>query len=251
MDSLLVLIYIFVFLLGITVGSFMNVCILRIPAGESIVTGPSHCTRCGKRLKWYELIPIFSYLALRGRCSKCSANISIQYPIIEALNGILWVLIFFLLGLSPQAILACLLSSALITLSVIDIRTREIPVGINIFILVLGILSTVLDRQNTLSHIIGLFAISLPLYLLFIITHGKGIGGGDIKLMAVCGLFLGWKLVILGFFLGCIAATVIHLILMAFKKAERALAFGPYLSIGIFLALLWGNLFINWYFSLF
>ena len=101
------------------------------------------------------------------------------------------------------------------------------------------------------SHIIGLIAISLPLYVIFLMTRGNGIGGGDIKLMAACGLFLGWKLIILGFFLGCLIATIIHLTLMAMKKADRALSFGPYLSIGIFIALIWGNLFINWYLGLF
>ncbi|NLT63528.1 MAG: prepilin peptidase [Clostridiales bacterium] len=229
----------------------MNVCILRIPAHESIVTGPSHCPRCGKKLKWYELIPIFSFLALRGRCSNCKLPISAQYPIIEAVNGILWLLIFYVLGFSPYAVLACLMVSALFVLSVIDVRTREIPQGINVFILVLAITAALIDRQNFTSHIIGFFSISAPLYLILIITHGKGIGGGDVKLMAVCGLFLGWKLVVLAFFIGCLAASIIHLFLMAAKKADRSLSFGPYLSAGIFLALLWGNLIIDCYLSLY
>jgi leader peptidase (prepilin peptidase)/N-methyltransferase len=251
MDSLTALMYILAFLFGITVGSFMNVCILRIPAHESIVTGPSHCPRCGKKLKWYELIPIFSFLALRGRCSNCKLPISAQYPIIEAVNGILWLLIFYVLGFSPYAVLACLMVSALFVLSVIDVRTREIPQGINVFILVLAITAALIDRQNFTSHIIGFFSISVPLYLILIITRGKGIGGGDIKLMAVCGLFLGWKLVVLAFFIGCLAASIIHLFLMAAKKADRSLSFGPYLSAGIFLALLWGNLIIDCYLSLY
>jgi len=251
MDSLTALMYILAFLFGITVGSFMNVCILRIPAHESIVTGPSHCPRCGKKLKWYELIPLFSFLALRGRCSNCKLPISAQYPITEAVNGILWLLIFYVLGFSPYAVLACLMVSALFVLSVIDVRTREIPQGINVFILVLAITAALIDRQNFTSHIIGFFSISAPLYLILIITHGKGIGGGDVKLMAVCGLFLGWKLVVLAFFIGCLAASIIHLFLMAAKKADRSLSFGPYLSAGIFLALLWGNLIIDCYLSLY
>lgn len=251
MESLTALMYIFVFLFGITVGSFLNVCILRIPAGESIVTGPSHCVRCGKKLKWYELIPIISFLALRGRCSNCKSPISAQYPIIEALNGVLWLLTIFVLGFTPYAALTCLLASSLIVLSIIDIRTREIPAGINIFILILGIAATILDLRNFMPHLIGLFAISLPLYLILLITHGRGIGGGDIKLMAACGLFLGFKLIVLGFFLGCLAASVVHLLLMALKKADRSLSFGPYLSLGIFIALIWGNSLINWYLNLY
>ena len=250
MDALTALMYIFIFLLGTVFGSFLNVCILRIPAGESIVTGPSHCTRCGKRLKWYELIPLFSFLALRGRCSGCKAKISAQYPIIEALNGALWVLIFLMLGFTSYAGLSCLLVSALLVLSVIDARTGEIPPGISAFLLVLGVAATIFDLPALIAHLIGLAAVSLPLYLIWLITRGRGIGGGDIKLMAVCGLFLGWKLAILGFFLGCFAAALLHLTLMAFKKAGRALPFGPYLSIGLFLALIWGNSLINWYLGL-
>ena len=251
MDALTALMYIFVFLFGIAVGSFLNVCILRIPAQESIVTVPSHCTSCGKRLKWYELLPLFSFLALRGRCSSCKAKISSQYPIIEALNGILWLVIFYAFGFTLFSVLACLFTSVLIVLSVIDARTREIPTGTTIVIAVLGVFATLLDSQNWLSHLVGIFAISLPLFLVFSITRGRGIGGGDIKLMAVCGLLLGWKLTVLGFFLGCLAATVIHLFLMSIKKADRTLSFGPYLSIGVFSAMLWGNAFINWYFRLF
>ena len=251
MDALTALMYIFVFLFGITVGSFLNVCILRIPKHESIVTGPSHCTSCGKRLKWYELIPLFSFLALRGRCSGCKARISAQYPLIEAVNGLLWLLVFFVLGFTPQALIGCFLVSALIVLSVIDARTREIPSGISIFILVLGLIATLLNLQNWLTHLIGLLAIALPLFLVFAITGGKGIGGGDIKLMAGCGLILGWKIVLLGFFFGCFAAALIHLSLMAFKKADRTLSFGPYLSAGVFVAMLWGTPVINWYLNMF
>ena len=250
MPTLTALMYILVFLFGITVGSFLNVCILRIPAHESVVTGPSHCTSCGKRLKWYELIPIFSFLALRGQCSACKARISPQYPIVEAVNGGLWLLSFYVLGFTVQAALACLFVSALLVLSVIDARTREIPPGTTLFILVLGVIATLFDLQNLLSHIIGVFAMSLPLYLVLLLTGGKGIGGGDIKLMAVCGLLLGWKLIVLGFFFGCIAATLIHLTLMAFKKADRTLSFGPYLSVGIFAALLWGSPLISWYLNM-
>lgn len=246
-----ILMYILIFLLGIAVGSFLNVCILRIPAGESIVTGPSHCPRCGRRLKWFELIPIFSFLALRGRCSGCKSAISPQYPLIEAANGAVWLLCFAVMGFEPMAAVACLFASALIVISVIDARTMEIPPGATIAVLVLGGLATALDWQNWLLHLIGLFAVSLPLALLFYITKGRGIGGGDVKLMAACGLLLGWKLVLLGFFLGCLFGAVIHLALMAAKKAGRALSFGPYLALGCFTALLFGNSLISWYLGMF
>ena len=155
------------------------------------------------------------------------------------------------MGFTLFAALACLFSSALLTLSVIDARTREIPPGISLFVLILGLIAALIDLQNWQTHLIGFFAISLPLYLIFQITQGKGIGGGDIKLMAGCGLFLGWKLIVLGFFLGCAFATVIHLTLMALRKADRSLSFGPYLSLGIFAAMLFGHAFIDWYLHLF
>ena len=251
MDALTAIMYIFVFVFGITVGSFLNVCILRIPKHESIVTGPSHCTSCGKRLKWYELVPIFSFLALRGQCSACKARVSAQYPIVEAANGVLWLFVFYVLGFTAQAALACLLASALLALSVIDVRIREIPSGFTVFILVLGASATLFDLQNWLSHLIGCVAIALPLFLVFAVTGGRGVGGGDIKLMAGCGLFLGWKLVVLGFFFGCFAAAFLHILLMLLKKADRTLSFGPYLSLGIFLAMLWGNTAITWYLNMF
>jgi leader peptidase (prepilin peptidase)/N-methyltransferase len=251
MNALVASMYALVFLFGLVVGSFLNVCILRIPKRESIITGPSHCTRCGRRLNWYELIPLFSFLALRGRCAGCKTRISPQYPLVEATNALLWLLIFHLLDLTAAAALACLLASALLVLSVIDARTREIPPGLTLFIFLLGVAATLLDLQNWLSHLIGLFAVSLPLLAVFLLTGGRGVGGGDIKLMAACGLLLGWKLVLLGFFFGCIAATVLHLALMAAKKAGRTLSFGPYLSAGVLFALLWGDALLNWYFSFF
>ena len=253
MDSIVapIVLYIIIFLFGAVVGSFLNVCILRIPAHESIVTGPSHCPKCGRRLKWYELVPVFSFLALGGKCSGCKGAISAQYPLIEALNGVLWVLCSAVLGFAPHTVLACLLVSALIIVFVIDWRTMEIPLGMSITILILGGLAAALDHENLTAHIVGLFAVSLPLYLVFLLTRGRGIGGGDIKLMAGCGLFLGWKLVVLGFFLGCVIGTIVHLSLMAGKKASRTLAFGPYLAVGMVLAMLWGDRLITWYLGLF
>jgi leader peptidase (prepilin peptidase)/N-methyltransferase len=247
----MVLSYIVVFLFGITVGSFLNVCILRIPKKESIVAPPSHCTSCGKRLSWFELIPLFSYLGLRGRCSGCRVRISAQYPLIEAGNGVLWILLFWRFGWTPVFFPACLLSSALLVLSVIDGRTREIPPGTTIFIAVLGAVRVFLDLSHWPLYVIGFFSVSLFLLLVLVITDGRGVGGGDVKLMAVCGLFLGWKLVLFAFFLGCLLGSVIHLSLMAAKKAGRVLALGPYLSAGVFLSLLWGDAIIGWYMGLF
>ena len=242
--------YIIIFIFGITIGSFLNVCIYRITLGESIVTAPSHCMTCGRKLKWYDMVPVFSWLVLGGKCRNCKSKISVQYPIIEGVNGILYVMICAVNGLEWSSVIYCFMASALLVLSIIDWRTYEIPFGINVFLFVLGIAMTILDRGNLAEHLIGMICVSGLLGILYLLTGGRAIGGGDIKLMFACGLILGWKLILLAFFLGCIIGSVVHIIRMSVKKAGRMLAMGPYLSAGIFLAALWGNAWINWYLSL-
>lgn len=250
-ETMTYLIYALIFLFGITIGSFLNVCIYRIPRGETVVTTPSHCMTCGHKLSWFELIPLFSYIFLGGRCRSCKSHISPQYPIIEGLNGFLYVLVFAVNGLNIISIIYALFTSALIVLTVIDWRTYEIPISINIFILVLGCLKVVLDFNNFLDYLIGFFIVSGFLLILYMITKGRAIGGGDIKLMAAAGLLLGWQLIVLAFFIGCILGSMLHLIRMKVQGAERMLAMGPYLSVGLFIAMLWGNGFIEWYLSSF
>ena len=242
--------YIIIFIFGITIGSFVNVCIYRIPLGESIVTAPSHCMTCGWKLKWYDMVPVFSWLVLGGKCRNCKSKISVQYPIIEGVNGILYVMICAVNGLEWNSVIYCFMASALLVLSIIDWRTYEIPFGINVFLFVLGIAMTILDRGNLAEHLIGMICVSGLLGILYLLTGGRAIGGGDIKLMFACGLLLGWELILLAFFLGCIIGSVVHIIRMSVKKAGRMLAMGPYLSAGILLAALWGNAWINWYLSL-
>lgn len=247
--SPILFLYIIVFLYGIIIGSFLNVCIYRIPKKENIATTRSHCMSCGYQLKWYDLVPLFSYLVLRGRCRKCGSKISVQYPIIEALNGALYLLVFWRYGMSVDSLLYCLLFSALIVLSVIDFRTYEIPLGINIFILTLGLIHMVTDLSLWSSYVIGFFSVSVPLLLIYLVTKGRGIGGGDVKLMAVAGLLIGWKLNVLGFLLGCILGSVIHLCRMKLSGESHVLAMGPYLAMGIGLSVLWGEQMIAWYLS--
>lgn len=238
---------IIIFLYGITIGSFLNVCIYRLPKKENIVTTRSHCTSCGYQLKWYDLIPLFSWLVLGGKCRKCKARISVQYPVIEALNGFLWLTIFFVCGVSIETALYCVLASALLALSVIDFRTYEIPFGFNLMIAALGLIRVLTDLSNWTEYAIGFFAVSAPLYLIYLVTKGRGIGGGDIKLMAAAGLLLGWKLIVLSLVIGCILGSVIHVLRMKLSNAEHVLAMGPYLSLGIFIAALWGERLIDWY----
>ena len=246
-----IILYIIIFLFGIVIGSFLNVCIFRIPNQEDIVKTGSHCMSCGYRLKWYDMIPVASFLALRGKCRKCGTKLSVQYPLIEAANGILYVCIVWTGGLGIESLLYCLMASALIVLSVIDFRTYEIPFGINLFILALGLIRVVTDLQHILNYLIGLLAVSIVLAVLYYATGGRAIGGGDVKLMAACGLLLGWKLIILAFLLGCVLGAVIHVIRMKVSGEGRVLAMGPYLSLGVLIAALWGEQMLNWYFGRF
>lgn len=243
----LIPIYIVIFLFGIVIGSFLNVCIFRIPKHETVVTERSHCMRCGYQLAWYDMVPVFSWLFLRGRCRKCKEPISPQYPIIEAANGFLYILVFAVNDFSLQSVLYCLLMSALLVLSVIDWRTYEIPISINIFILCLGILQVILDHTNWVDYVIGFLCVSIVLEVLLLLSRGRAIGGGDVKLMAAAGLLLGWKKIILAFLLGCIIGSIIHLLRMKLSKADHVLAMGPYLSVGIAIAALWGDALIRWY----
>ena len=151
---------IFFALYGIVIGSFLNVLILRIPLKESITLKRSHCMTCGHTLSWYELIPLFSYLFLGGKCRHCKAHISAQYPIVEATNGILYVIFFLAKGITIETFLYCLCASALLALSVIDWRTKEIPTGFILFILTLGLVRLFTDLGNWSQYVIGLFAVS-------------------------------------------------------------------------------------------
>lgn len=237
-------------LYGVIIGSFVNVLILRLPIRESVTLTRSHCMNCGHTLAWYDLFPLFSYLFLGGKCRYCKEHISAQYPIVEGLNGLLYIILYLVKGITLETVLYCLCASALLALSVIDWRTHEIPVGFNIFILLLGLIRLITDIGNWSQYVIGLFAVSGFLFLLFLFTGGRGIGGGDIKLMAATGLLLGWQLNIIGFLIGCIVGSIIHLTLMAIKKADRVLAFGPYLSMGVFIAMIWGEQLVSWYLSM-
>ena len=245
-----ILLYIIVFLFGIVIGSFVNVLIYRLPKNENIVVVNSHCMSCGHQLGWYDLVPLFSWIFLRGKCRYCKEKISVQYPLIEAVNGFGYVLIFLVCGMNLSSILYSICFSMLVAISVIDWRTYEIPVGLNITILTLGIIQCILDYRNWSSYLIGMVCVSGLLFLIFIITGGRGIGGGDIKLMFAAGLLLGWKNIILALMLGCIIGSIIHIILMKVSDKGRMLAFGPYLSVGILLAILFGDQIISWYLNL-
>ncbi len=242
-----------IFIFGIVIGSFLNVCILRIPMKQTLVTERSHCMKCGYQLKWYDLVPLVSWIALGGKCRKCKQPISKQYPIIEAVNGIAWCIISVVRGIGNDlpyngtTVCYMALFSALLVLSVIDFRTYEIPLGCNIFILTVGLIHMCMDLSHWSQYVIGLIAVSLFLYLIYFFSKGRAIGGGDVKLMGACGLLLGWKLNIVAFFLGCLLGSIIHILRMKISKEDHVLAMGPYLSMGVMISALWGQRLIDWY----
>lgn len=268
--------YVFLFLFGIIVGSFLNVCIYRIPLKETVVTERSHCMTCGHTLAWYDLFPLFSWLFLRGKCRYCKAPISKQYPIVEGLNGVLWVLMFITFGFYPHlslfdtssgvtflitdlgiwnlfaTLLGCFVCSALLVLSVIDWRTYEIPFKINVFIFVMGLIKMIsriiiVGGNGWIEFVVGFFVVSLPLAIIFYASKGRAMGGGDVKLMAAAGFFLGWKLAIVALLFGCLYGCVIHIIRMKIQGEGSKLAMGPYLSAGIVTAMWFGESIVTWY----
>ena len=251
MQRELILLYSVVFLYGLCIGSFLNVCIYRIPKKENIATNRSHCMSCNNTLKWYDLVPLFSYLFLGGKCRYCKAKVSIQYPLVEALNGLGYVFIFYINGINLTSILFSLCYSALIVLGVIDWRTYEIPFSINVFIFILGVARTIIDYENIWEYLLGFISVSGFLLILYYATKGRGIGGGDVKLMAAAGLLIGVKNIILALVIGCILGSIIHIARMKIQNKDHVLAFGPYLAAGIFIAMLFGDGLIQWYLSMF
>ncbi len=242
-----ILMFLLVFIYGLCIGSFTNVLIYRIPKNENIATKSSHCMVCNHRLRWYDLFPLFSYLFLGGKCRYCKAKISAQYPIVEAINGLGYLLIFYVVGLNMTSVIFSLAFSCLVVITVIDWRTYYIYDCMIIALLVLGIIRTGLDYQHILDYVIGFFAVSTFLFLIYVISHERAMGLGDVKLMAVAGLLVGYKGIILAMVLGSIIGSVIHLIRMRVSKQENVLALGPYLSAGIFIAMLYTDAIIDWY----
>lgn len=237
-----------ILLLGLSIGSFLNVCIYRLPKKQDIVFTPSYCNNCGSRIKWYDLVPVISYIFLKGKCRNCNEKFSIQYPIIELSNGAAYLGMYYLYGISEELFIYSALFSVLLVITMIDYRHHIIPNTTVVFILVLAVINIFLNNNNLVSYIIGFFIVSLPLLLIAYISGGK-MGGGDIKLMAAAGLLLGWQKILLALMIGSIIGSVIGVTLIALKIIERKqmIPFGPFLSLGIFISSLYGDMLIKLY----
>jgi leader peptidase (prepilin peptidase)/N-methyltransferase len=244
----------FVFVAGAAVGSFLNVCICRLPKDESVVFPPSRCPRCGYSIRWYDNIPLLSYLALRGRCRRCRARISPRYLLVEALNALLALLLFLRFGPTLTFLVLFLFCSALVVVTFIDLEHQIIPDEISLPGIVVGFLcSFILPWQSWLGSLLGILLGGGSLLLVASAYHrltGKeGMGGGDIKLLAMMGAFLGWKAVPFIIFTSSLAGSVIGISLMLIRKQDSRLAipYGPYLAFGALLYIFYGRQLIRWY----
>lgn len=240
-----------IFIFGAIFGSFFNVVILRLPKKESIIHHSSHCPNCQEPIKSYDLIPIVSYFILGGKCRNCSQHISWRYPTIELLTAICFTLVYYVYGFSYFSVIGILLTSLLIIIAMIDIDTMEIYDRFQVLMLVLAFGMLLITPLPLLDHLIGFFIISLPFYLIAYLTGG--IGGGDIKLIAIAGLLLGYQATLIAFFIASIIGGTVAIVLLITKQKERKslIAFGPYLCVGVYIAYLYGNQIFAWYLNFF
>lgn len=245
-----------VFLLGLIIGSFLNVVIFRLNTGRSISRGRSKCLSCGKSLVWYELIPVFSYLFLRGKCKKCNAPISPQYPIVEFVTGISFVTLFWVsiarFGVTQEmfihfAFLATI-ASLFIVMIVYDIRHKIIPDQINFTFIALSMVSIVwryltLPGFSAIDFFLAGPAIAFPFFLLWFFSKGRALGFGDVKLMLGMGWFLGFGTAALGVLFAFWLGGLVGILLLAFSKRysrKSEIPFAPFLIIGAAVAAVWG-----------
>lgn len=246
---------ILILIIGLCIGSFLNVCIYRIPREESIAFPPSHCTSCGYELKAVDLIPVISYLFLKGKCRKCGEKISIKYPLVELLNGVLYLLIFLKFGLSLSFVFYSLLTSLLIVISYIDLDSKYIYSSTTILGVVLAAIYIVVGlytkdisiSNNVLGGAIGYGSI----YLIVVIT--KGMGQGDAEVAGVCGLFIGIKGILVCLFIAVVLGGLVAAIILIFKLKEKKseIAFSPYISIGSIVYILLGKEILSLYLNFF
>lgn len=246
-----------IFIFGLVMGSFVNVCIHRLPREESVVTPPSHCPSCGKGIRPYDNIPLISFMLLLGRCRFCRTPISIRYFLVELIHGGGALLILRQFGFSPESLVYFLFFAALITITCIDLDHQIIPDLITLPGIGIGLIaSSTLLPSGPVNAIIGLLLGGGLFYLVAILSVAllkkEGMGGGDIKLIAMIGAFLGWKAVLLTIFIAALFGSVIGLFLIGVKGRNRAepIPFGPFLALGAMISLFWGHLLLQIYLSI-
>lgn len=244
-----------IFILGLVIGSFLNVCIYRIPREESIVFPPSHCAKCNHNLSSLDLVPVLSYIFLRGKCRYCKEKISIRYPLIELLNCVLYLIVYFQFGLTLVALKYCILVSILIVIGFIDYDTQFVFTSTTIFggivATIFILIQTIVYKNQSTDLILGGIIGFIIIWLIVVLT--KGMGEGDIEIATVCGLFLGMKGIMLGLFLSIVLGGAVGIIILCLKlkKAKEKIAFGPCIAIGSLIAMIWQNEILNFYWNFF
>jgi leader peptidase (prepilin peptidase)/N-methyltransferase len=236
------------------VGSFLNVCIHRVPRGESIVAPGSHCPHCKSPIKFYDNIPLISYLLLGGRCRNCRGTISIQYPFVEGVTALSSSLLFLRFGLSWSYFFYFAFVASLIVITVIDLFHQIIPDVISLPGIGVGLLaSLIVPDLPFLNSLVGMLLGGGSLFLVATLYQWlfkrEGMGGGDVKLLAMIGAFLGWKAVILTILLSSLIGSITGMIVMVAKGKDfkYAIPFGPFLSLGAVISLFYGEKIITWY----
>lgn len=249
----MIIVNVFVLIFGLILGSFFNVCIFRIPKEESIAYPPSHCMNCDNEIKWYDLIPVLSYILLRGKCRHCNEKISIRYPIIEMLTGILFLGVYLTYGMTILTIKFIVLVSFLIIIGMIDFDTTDVYECTTIPCIITGVIFVIAAyflKQDFLTLILGGIAAGGIIAIIILLTNGMGWGDAEICLM--CGLFLGLKLVLLMLFLSIVIGGVVGIVLLALKIKTRKdyIPFGPFIAVAAIITVLWGQNLISFYFNL-
>ncbi|MCB2289674.1 prepilin peptidase [Clostridium sp. CS001] len=251
---------IIIFILGLLIGSFLNVCIYRIPKGESIAFPPSHCGSCGNNIKPYDLIPVISWIFLRGKCRSCSEKISMRYPLVEFITALLFILTYFQYGATIYLLKYLLLIPFLIVIAMIDYDTMEVYTmttwaAIAVGILFLGVQFYL--SEPVLSYIygglLGAGTITFIILLTKLILGQEGMGWGDVEICGLCGLLLGFKLAFMMMFFSFIIGGIIGVYLLRFKKknGRSEMPFGPSIIMATFIVMLWGDKILNWYLKVF
>jgi leader peptidase (prepilin peptidase)/N-methyltransferase len=228
----------FLFLIGLCTGSFLNVLADRLPQGESVVWGRSHCDWCKKTLRWYELIPVASYMIQSGRCRRCRKPLSIQYPIVELVTGIGFVLLF------PNNLSVYLLFMSLLVIFVADLKFQIIPDSMIVWgcaAVLLHWYGRGMPAGDIVQYILTGFACFAAFYLLWLVTRGKGLGFGDVKFAPLMGLWLGFPAVVIALYIAFLTGAFAGVILMLGRKKtwKSKIAFGPFLVLGTVVALIW------------
>jgi leader peptidase (prepilin peptidase)/N-methyltransferase len=241
------------FVLGLLVGSFLNVCIYRLPRRESLNWPGSHCTSCDRPLSWYENIPLVSWLVLRGRCRTRHTPISPVYPIVEALTGLVFLTAFELYALTPLLAVRLLFACAMIVLFVIDLQHRILPNVITVPGVVVGFAVSLWLPPGWLSSSLGLLLGGGVLFLIgevYYRTRGvEGMGMGDVKMLAMIGAFLGWPLMLLTLILATFSGAIVGLAMIVSGRggAKAALPFGTFLAVGALVSAVVGQPIVDWY----